>query len=207
MRRLGIIFLLLTVLAATEALCSEKADISRENRLLEAELRLARQSKIYAVFDLHDKKISIKIRGMELTSFPIEKASVWGNPLPTAALSVLRKGSFVNPERKKIDPGRNKEDDNFELEALEVSDMPSRYVLYLDRGVSVYVRPGPSGIFSRLLDAGYYFTRVLTRSFHSAWSLLRKKPFTETDIALAKKDAQALYWSIHGGTSCILDTP
>lgn len=207
MRRLGIIFLLLAVLTATEALCSEKADISRENRLLEAELKLARQSKIYAVFDLHHKNISVKIRGMELTNFPIEKVSVWGNPLPTTALSVLRKSSFVNPKRKEIDPGRNKADDNFELEALEVGDMPSRYVLYLDKGVSVCVRPGSTGIFSRLLDAGYYFTRVVTRSFYSTWSLLRKRPFTEADITLTKKDAQSLYWDIRRGTSCILGSP
>ena len=85
--------------------------------------------------------------------------------------------------------------------------MPSRYTLYLDRGVSVCVRPAPEGIFLRLLDAGYSLTSILARSFHSTWSLLKKRPFTEVDITLKKKDAQSLYWDVPEGTSFILAPP
>jgi hypothetical protein len=207
MLRLRIIILLLALFAATEAVCSEKGNVLRENRFLDSELKLARKPKIYAVFDLRNKKVSIKVRGIELTEFPIENVTLWGNALAANPLSLVAKGSFIKPKRKKIEPGQDKEQDTFELDSLEVNDMPSRYTLYLDRGVSVRVRPAPEGIFLHLLDAGYSLTSTLARSFYSTWSLLKKRPFTEVDITLKKKDAQSLYWDMSEGTYCILAPP
>jgi hypothetical protein len=208
MLRLRIIFLLLMLLAATNAVCSEKANVVlRENRLLESELKLARKPKIYAVFDLGNKRVSIKARGIELTEFPIENVTLWGNALAANPLSLVAKGSFIKPKRKRIKPGQDNGQDTFELDALEVNDMPSRYTLYLDRGVSVCVRAAPEGIFLRLLDAGYSLAGALVRPFYSTWYFLKKRPFTEVDITLKEKDARSLYWIMFEGTPCLLAPP
>lgn len=210
MRGIRTLFLFLALFTAANAVCGQKADLLRENRRMEAELKLAKHPKIYVVFDLRGKKVSLRARGMEMTGFPIGTVSVWGNQLDDQPLSLVAKGTFIRPGRKKIKPGQAKEqapEDTFELDALEMNDMPSRYTVYLERGVCVCVRPATKGFLLTLINAGDSFTRALARSFYSAWAFFRKKPFTEADITLNDKDARALYWAMSEGTPCILAPP
>ena len=207
MMRLAAIAVLLAVFAATEALCGVKADMLRENRLLESELKLAGRPGIYAVFDLRGKRISIKARGMALTEFPIRGASVWGTPADPVPLKLTEKDAFKNPKRVEIEPQRGQDEGESTLNALEVKDMPSRYVLRLDHIASIHIRPSVQGTFWRLLEAGRSLAGLVVLSFRSGWSFLRGKPFTEVDITLEEKDARTLYWTMHEGTPCILAMP
>jgi len=210
MTRIRIVLLLLAVFTVANAECLQKTDLLKENRLLESEAKVARKSKIYVVFDLGRKEVSIRARGMELTGFPVLDASLWGNPLTGRPLSLAAKGAFIKPGRKRIEPGQEKEQgaqETFEPDTLEVNDMPARYTLYLEGGVTVCVRPAPHGIFLHLINAGHALTRTLARPFYSAWAFFRNKPFTEVDITLNDRDARALYWAMTEGTSCILAPP
>jgi hypothetical protein len=202
-----IIFFLIGLLISGEALANEKIRIARENRLLEAELKLAASPNIYVVFDLKEKKISMRARGKALRELTIENVDMWGDHLDGKPYRLIEKSTLLKPARKKIKPGENKKEDNFEIEALELNDMPSAYTLTLDRGLSIMVRSRPSGIFSFLYNSGHSFQRSISYPLRSVWNSVRKKTFTVIDIVLEKEASQALYWSFAEGNGCVLSPP
>jgi hypothetical protein len=202
-----IIFSLMGLLISGEALANEKVDIAKENSFLEAELKLAAGPNIYLVFDLKQNKISIRARGMSLRDLPIGNFDMWGDRLDGKPYKLAVKTALLKPSRKKIKPGESKKEGNFEIEALELQDMPSAYTLTLDRGLSIMVKSRPSGILSFLYNGGHTFQRGISYPLRSVWNSLRKKPFSAVDIVLEKEAAQALYWSFAEGNRCVLNPP
>jgi hypothetical protein len=62
-----------------------------ENSLLRAEVQLAKSSKIYVIFDLAAKKITMKAKGIVLKELPVESYNLWGTPIRPRPLPLLGK--------------------------------------------------------------------------------------------------------------------
>lgn len=199
------IFLAVCLFPAISA--AQKQEIIEENKLLEAELKFAQKPDIYFVFNLPAKEIRIKSRGMVLRSLPVVKASFFGTRTADRMHVLSKKRTFIKPGREKIKPGDNKENDSFDIDALELDDMPLRYKLVTDNGVTIYVKPKTDGILSALCNVPYSMKNSLTVPLHAFFRFVMRKPYTAVTIVLEPKDAQALYWSAAEKSGIVIYPP
>jgi len=175
------------------------------NKLLKEELTLARANASYFIFNLHQKNIQIKARGMVLREWKVEGLRSWGNPAPLKIISLQKKSALFAPKRKKIKPGENQFSDTFELNILELKDMPSAFILSMSDGLSIYVRPGSGNFFSRLVSLGRSIKWYSWLPLKNLWFQVRKRPFACLDLRLSIPDeAKALYWAIGEGFKGII---
>jgi hypothetical protein len=200
---LRLIVLFLTIFITASAHGNDKERLVRENQVLEAELSLARKPNIYCIFNLKKKNIQIKATGALLKELPIQDVHCWGSSTPKDALFLIKKSTFIKPGREKIKPGENKEKDTFEIDSLEPDDMPARYTLVFDKGMSVSVKPKPEGFFSTIGNFLPSLKESIVRPFLTVFYAVRGKPYTAIDIELKKDDAKALYWSLSEGTGSV----
>ena len=207
MMRLGLIFFLIVCNAGLAPAGNDREKYLRENRLLEEELKLARKQDIYSVFHLRKKTASLKVRGIQLKELPVKDFQYWGSPLAVGAYHLKRKSALFEPGREIIKPGKNKNKDNFEIEALELADMPSSYAFVFDGGLKISIRPKAAGIVSGTYNLFSRPIKFLTRPAAMFWNALRKKPYTAIDIVLDKDDAQTFYWSLAEGSGAIVYPP
>jgi hypothetical protein len=200
-----LICLLIALLISAGAECGEKEKAKREHELLKSELKLACEPNIYFIFDLGNRKIYFKARGAILRDLRIEDVKLWGDTVAAKPHSLLKKSTFLEPRRSRIRKGDGTADDEFKVDALELEDMPLHYTLYMDDGISIFVRPKSEGLFSWLCNIGYLIKRYVSRPLFAVLNTLRGKPFTAIDIVLDKKDAQALYWTFSEGSEGIIN--
>jgi hypothetical protein len=198
-----VITLIVIIFIALHAHADDKKNLTIENRLIERELSLAKKSNLYFVFDLNGKTIRIKAHGVVLKEFPIHDVRLWGSSLPGDSLVLEKKSTFVKPRRKSMRPAENEETDNFEIDALELDDMPSRYTLVLDKRVYISVKPY-KGLVSKTGNGASSLKNAIVRPFMAWLYAVRGQPYTTIDIFLDKGDAKALYWSFQEGTESLL---
>ena len=179
------------------------------NRRLKEELSLAKSPELYFVLDLEGKNISLRSKGMVLQQWTIESVHSWGQQPALEALTVIKKSALFAPKRKKITPGEaEQQGDKFELDALELKDMPSSYVFYLDKGIYLYFRAKPKRFLSRVGNIGHFFVWYLWVPLRNLGFEVKKKPFTAIEVKLGgKEDAQAIYWSFSEGTKGLFFYP
>jgi hypothetical protein len=165
---------------------------------LETELSLASSSGLYFIVDIGERRIDLKAKGIFLRTWTIEKIRIWGDPVLTNPVSLMKKSALFPPTREKIKPNENAEEEaSFELEALELKDMPSIYRLGLERNISIYVRPKSTGWASFLRKIGPTLRWYFYPPLRTLWTKLKKKSFTAIDITLENKDeSKSLYWAI-----------
>ena len=199
------ICLLIALLIGAGAECSEKEKVKKEHKLLKSELKLAFRPNIYFIFDLENKKIYFKARGTVLRELRIEEVKLWGDTVTAMPHSLLKKSTLLKPGRSRIKKGDSSTDDEFNIDALELEDMPAHYTLYMDEGISIFVRPRSEGLFSWVCNIGYLIKRYVSRPLFTVLNTLRGKPFTAIDVVLDKKDTQALYWAISEGSKGIIN--
>ncbi len=204
---LRLIFFLIALISGTAFAGDDKDIYIRESRLLEEELKLSRKPDIYFVFNLKEKMVYIKSRGIPLKELQIKEFNFWGSPVSVSASRVREKSTFIEPEREMIKPGESKKNEKYKVDAFEVTDMPSRYTIVLDGGIAIYIKPLTEGIFSGISNYSYSFVRFLTRPIQMLWSVLKGKPYTAIDIVLDKNDAMAFYWTLSENSNAILNTP
>jgi len=196
--------LVLVLGAALAGAGDEITEARRRNQALKHELELARSPALYCIFDLDGRRIQLKSRGMVLENWKVERVHRWGDALPLGAAVLEKKSTLFPPKRTKIKPGAEEEGDTFELDALELKDMPSSFVFYLNGGIRVYVRPKPAKFISRLGGIGRLMAWYIWVPLKNLGHELRRKPFAAVDIALpGKGDAQALYWALADGTKAL----
>jgi hypothetical protein len=186
----------------------EKASPPELNALLKEELSLAKTPELYFILDLEARSMVLKSTGLVLEEWKIESTRTWGERPWLKRLTLLKKSALFAPKRKKIKPGEAEQGEAYELEALELKDMPSTYALYLSDGFYVYIRSEPKRFLSSVANIGHFFNWYLWVPLRNLGFELRKKSFTAIDIKLAsKEDAQALYWSLADGTRGIVLSP
>ncbi len=176
----------------------------KQNQLLEEEIKLSRKPDIYYVFNMLEMKIYIKARGINLKEFSIQDFSRWGKPFSVNVFKVKRKSTFIKPARETIKPGDEKKKDNFELEALELKDMPTRYTIVFEGGATLFIRPSSEGFISTTGNFFYSSYKLLTRPLLMVWNTLKGKSYKAFNIVLNENDARAVYWSIPEKSAVIL---
>lgn len=214
------------VLALGIALAAQNRGVPTETSYLEEELNLAKSPAFYLIVDLGAKKIDLKARGLVLREWQVRRARVWGKPVPLGPIKLLRKTSLFAPQRKKIVPGsvestapvnpkpqpesrakqeKSKEADPFELEALELKDMPRTYTLQLEGAIGIRVKSNETGFSSGLRASWSSFRWFGVYPLKTLWSFLKKKSFTEIEITLEnEREAEALYWVLLEGQRTII---
>jgi hypothetical protein len=153
MRRIGLVLVSGLVLGAAAGFGQTpgRAEARESLGSLDAEYQLARQSSSYFVLDVLEKRMELRIKGMPLKTWAIDKVKFWGRPDFDGTVELARKSALRPPRRNVITPGEPEsqveESGKFELEALELDDMPQTFSLYFDTGLHITVRSG-TGIFS-----------------------------------------------------------
>jgi len=194
-------------LMTADAVSIGKDSITYENQLLETELRIAETPHIYFIFDLKDKKIHLKARGLVFRELKIETLRLWGNASVAKAASLIKKSALFSLKRGMIKPGSRNDGEQFSIETLELKDMPTNYTLVLEENISISVRSKPTDMISSLWSIQYPAKWYLTRPVLTAWHAVWGKPFTSLEIVLEKNDARTLYWSFLEGMKGIVFSP
>jgi hypothetical protein len=207
MKSLRWIPILFIPLMATDAISTEEDSVKHQNQLLETELKIAQSPHIYFIFDLKDKRVYLKARGLVFRELKIETLRLWGNASAGKAASLLKKSTLFSPKRGMIKPRTNNRDEEFSMETLELKDMPTNYTLILEENLSISVRPKPTHMISSLWSIQYPAKWYLTRPVLTVWYALWRKPFTSIEIVLEKNDARTLYWSFLEGMKGIVFSP
>jgi hypothetical protein len=171
-----------------------------ENRVIEEELALAKTPNFYFMVDLRARTIELKARGFVLKRWTPERVRFWGTPVAFKTLSLARKTALTLPQRRVIKPGEpetvSTKPGEFELEALEVKDMPPDYTLELEDGTRISIVPKVKGFPGFWKDLKWYIGLPL-RTLK-----LRRQKRTISLIELSFEDpkkGQAMYWALTEG--------
>lgn len=177
---------------------SRSADTETQvSQSLQAEFSLAVSTDLYIVFDIPGRKIDLKAKGIILRTWKIEKIRLWGDPIPLNPASLLKKSALFPPQREDIKPGETDEETTFELEALELSDMPSSYTLRLEQNISMYIGPQSTGWTSFLRNIGCSLRWHFYPPLKTVWTKVKKQSFTVFEVTLEnKEESQAFYWAL-----------
>jgi hypothetical protein len=199
--------LLFILLVSSEAVSGENDCLTHANQQLETELRIAQTPQIYSIFDLKNKKVCLKARGLLLRELRIEAFRVWGNLPAVKAATLIRKSALFPPKRVLVNPRAGDDDAQPSVETLELKDMPTNYTLVLEGNISISVRPKSTHLLSSLWSIRYPVQWYLTRPVLTVWQALWRKPFTSIEVVLEESDARSLYWSFLEGMKAIVFSP
>ena len=214
------------IFLSSQPLPNEKAVIVERNNFLTAMLSLAEKPKHYFLFDIREKKFFLMNRGVVLREWTVDQIRFTGNPVPVQPISLVSKNIQLAELRHKVNvndesinntstnntsdnkASDNKKEGEFKLDALEIDDMPTNYILFLNGGISINVRSQPEGFKSTVKNIAHSFMWYTYYPILAIWSSHKKNTFTVIDISFKdKKEAQALFWASTEETECILLFP
>mgnify|MGYP000157704149 CR=1 FL=1 len=185
----------------------EMAPLLIKSLLLNQELKLASAPQIYFLLNLNEKKIELKARGLILKEWKIARIRRWGTHPELKILTLEKKSALFAPKRKKIKPGEIQSSGTFELEALELKDMPTVYTLRFKEGVKIYVRPGAKKLAGHLASVGFFLRWYGWFPLESLFSRISKKRIKLIEITLASgEEAKAMYWGLLEGMKGLIYT-
>jgi len=185
----------------------EMASLLMKSQLLNQELELASAPQIYFLLNLGEKKIELKARGLVLKEWKIARIRRWGPHPELKILTLEKKSALFAPKRKKIKPGEVVSSGSFELEALELKDMPTVYTLRFKEGVKIYVRPGAKKLGGHLASLGFFLRWYGWFPIENLFSRISKKPVKLIEITLASgEEAKAIYWGLLEGMKGLIYT-
>lgn len=216
----SLLVILLALSVSANAISQDIAGIANETHLLESELILAKKPNIYFIFDLKKKEVLLKARGIVLKEMKIEDVKFWGEPIDARTQTMLKKSAlFKEPKRVNIDPTKAKEEETstnkttdttpgtFDLEALELKDMPTIYRLEFSDGIFISVRPKASGFVSKLYAIANYAGWYISRPVITIWHSIKSRPYTSIYLTLNEEDARSIYWSLVENSENIIYHP
>jgi hypothetical protein len=203
------------------AAATDRAALAKKQSSLASEYTLAKESNFYFVFDVLGRRLELRVRGMVLRSWPLRSMRFWGRPEFTGSVELVKKTTLKAPERIVIKPGEEealvkvpapaaKPDPakaaapataaDYDLEALELRDMPKRFSLDFDNGLHVTVKAknaDSGGVFKQLADAWQWYVALPLRA---VFGTRDGKAFSELELTLDdEKDAQSIYWHLFDG--------
>jgi hypothetical protein len=203
------------------AAATDRAALAKKQSSLASEYTLAKESNFYFVFDVLGRRLELRVRGMVLRSWPLRSMRFWGRPGFTGSVELVKKTTLKAPERIVIKPGEEealvkvpapaaKPDPakavapatsaDYDLEALELRDMPKRFSLDFDNGLHVTVKAknaDSGGMFKQLADAWQWYVALPLRT---VFGTRDGKAFSELELTLDdEKDAQSIYWHLFDG--------
>jgi len=181
----------------------DKEKTLRSQQELTWEYELAKEPHFYFVLDAPGKNLELRVRGMVLRTWKLERVRFWGKPAFAKTVRLVRKSALKPPQRNVIKPGETtttpkdpKAAATFELEALELKDMPRSFSLEFDNGLHVSVRTKESGMRGIKGEIYWYGSLPLRNML---WAR-KGKTTSELEIRFEnEKDAQAIYWIFFEG--------
>ncbi len=203
------------------AAATDRAALAKKQSSLASEYTLAKESDFYFVFDVLGRKLELRVRGMVLRTWPLRSMRFWGRPDFTGSVELTKKTTLKAPARIVIKPGEEealvkvpapaaKTDPakagapataaDYDLEALELRDMPKRFSLDFDNGLRVTVKAkngGSGGIFKKMADAWQWYLALPLRNLFGTRD---GKALSELELTFDnEKDAQSIYWHFFDG--------
>jgi hypothetical protein len=211
--------MVLAVFLCSQAISRDISGIENKTDLLSSELALAKKPIIYFIFDLGEKEVLLKSRGIVLKEMKIENVQYWGGPVDASPQLMLQKSAlFKEPKRVTIDPTKAKEEETstnttpkapgaFDIEALELKDMPTTYHLEFSKGVFISVRPKASGFVSGLYSFANYAGWYLSRPILTIWHSIKGRTYISIYLTMSEEDARSIYWSLVENSENIIYMP
>jgi hypothetical protein len=176
--------------------------------LLEAEYLLAKQPDFYFLMNLGERTIEFKARGFVLRRWTPARVRAWGSPAAFGPVALSRKTALTLPQRRVIKPGEpetvSTKPGEFELEALEVKDMPPAYTLELEDGTVVSVVNRAKGLARLLGDVKWHLglpLKTLGLKRHKKTMTLIEMSFEDP------KEGQSMYWALTEGLKGLVWLP
>lgn len=208
------LFLAISIAWAAPLRAQGTEDLLRQQESLSSEYGLARSPSFYFVLDVSGKKLELRVRGMVLRSWPLSSMRFWGKPNFRGNVELKTKSALKTPERIVVRPSGGEEREapeakgegsEFDLEALELKDMPESFRLEFDNGFHVSVRSSTAasgGFFRGLWNSWNWYVGLPIRSFlssgHNGSSAWLELVFED------KHDAQAIYWHFFEGINGVV---
>jgi len=225
------LYIIIVMFLVLQPLLIAKAGVVERNIFLTEMLSLSERPKSYFLINMEENKILLMARGIVIREWVIDEIRFTGEPLPVKPFVLEKKNinlddlrihttgtyevkndadaddiDIVNNGNNKTSEDRSgavKKATKYELPAMEMDDMPTDYILFLNNGITVNVNSqskGP-GILYSFKSHIYYPILAL-------WASLYKNSFTQIDIFFKDKtEAQALFWAFTDGTECIILPP
>jgi len=208
---------------------ANRSALAKKQTTLTTEYSLAKESNFYFVLDVLGRKLELRVRGMVLRSWPLQGMKFWGNPGFAGTVELVKKTTLKAPERIVIKPGETEEPApapapaappakpgakgaaaattpaEYELEALELRDMPKTFSLDFDNGlhITVKTKDGSSQGFARSARAALrWYVRLPLRNLFGS---REGKKISELELTFEQgQDAQAIYWHFFDGIKGIV---
>lgn len=202
----------------------DRAALGKKQDTLTAEYGLAKDAKFYFVFDVRGRKLELRVRGMVLRSWPIVGMRFWGKPEFSGMVELAKKTALKAPERIVIKPGQEEAlvkvpapapkagtaaapatAADYDLEALEIRDMPTHFSMDFDNGlhVSLAARSGETpSLITRLKDAWRWYI-ALPLSDVLGRGREKTRPVLEL-VFEDEKAPQGIYWHFFDGIKGII---
>jgi len=182
------------------------------SRALELELAAAKKPAGYAVLNLETKTLELRLRGRTLKKWPILSVGLRGRTIETESVKLLRKSAWTKPRRTNITPGEKDKDEknkkDSEPEVLEAGDMPARFRMVLEKGISITINPRKGNLLRRLGDFGGSILRSAYMPLKTLWCAVAGKDYTEIRVSVGTEaEAKAVYWALQDGIQAIIIRP
>jgi hypothetical protein len=223
MRLLLTIFLALLCCSPVSA-GDEAVDLVQTNRLLQAEYELAKSQQLYFIFDLPAARIQFRVSGVTVAELPVLALRSWGRPADGLAYTLVKRTAKKEPTRETIAIPDGKEEARPatpppkpgeapkapELQALEIADMPTEYVLQLDDGTLLTIRstlPENATFKEKFAATADRYSWLLSRPLISVWRHRQGTTYNEMLLTLPAREARMLYWSFQEGARCLVRWP
>ncbi len=214
------------LVCAGPAAGADKADLAKKQNSLNSEYSLAKDSNFYFVLDVLGRKLELRVRGMVLRSWPFQSMRFWGRPEFAGNVELVRKTALKAPKRIVIKPGGEAEKveaaqapaanqpgtratpsnpEAFDLEALELKDMPKKFSLDFDNGLHIQVKAkaaASGGLLGSMREIWRWYVDLPLRNLFG--------PHTGTDFSVLEltfdndKDGQSIYWHFFEGIKGII---
>jgi hypothetical protein len=216
-------------LTAGHALAQDaRSDLEQEiraNRALEIEYQLAKEPKLYLVFQLSEQRIEMRLHGLVLREIPIQETLILGRlPETRVILNLRTKETQRPPQRSKVNPQEAIETTSTvpsqapgttapgfsnpqynEPDMLELSDMPSRFNLVFDGALAIMIRPGEVpveevGFRGRLTRWGVWWSDVIAR-----WRVrMGRNQVPQLRLTLLDENCRRIFWSFSEGAKALV---
>jgi len=181
--------------------------LERVNRLLEREIPLARDGRLYLLLDLPENRLELKAQGIVLRRFRILSSN--GVPLPRLASGphlLTGRRALRQPARPERQAGLPSEaESGGQGEGLSVRDMPAAYTLLLGTEVTLYVLgEPPASLSERALGLVADLLYRLRAAVAWVSSRLGGRPRIALRVVVPAADARLLFWSLQDGTPVLI---
>ena len=208
---------LLGFAASGAAAGPDRVALAKKQSSLASEYSLAKDSNFYFVFDVLGRKLELRVRGMVLRTWPLQAMRFWGRPDLAGSVALVLKTTLKAPERIVIKPGEEEEAApapaapaaataaDFDLEALELRDMPKRFSFDFDNGLHVTIKAKNAderGFAGTLTDAWRWYVDLPLRNLFGS---REGKAISELELTFdEEKDVQSIYWHFFDGIKGII---